>query len=388
LKKSKKILFISVNRSDYGIWRPILKELKGNKNIVPDIFATGSHFSKKFGHSIDEIYHDNFCNKVFEARYDDSGSEPDAASLAMSHILQATGELLSETSYDAIAVLGDRFEMLAAASAIVPFCIPIIHFHGGSITEGAIDDSFRHAITKLSHYHMVETEDFKNRVLQLGEPESKIIVTGAPSLSILKTLKFEEKRTFLSRYNIPSNKPYVLVTLHSETTKKKAYNEVLATTALNTLIDQNFHILITAPNPDPYHEPIIDKINQLEKSHAANITFVKHLGHENYFNAMHHCLFVAGNSSSGIIEAASLSKFSLNIGDRQKNRLCDPSVVHARVNMKDIKNGIDNINQSLASKNSNFKKSIYGDGSAPEIFIDFLTNYDLTFNPKVFEDIK
>jgi GDP/UDP-N,N'-diacetylbacillosamine 2-epimerase (hydrolysing) len=103
---------------------------------------------------------------------------------------------------------------------------------------------------------------------------------------------------------------------------------------------------------------------------------------------MHHCLFVAGNSSSGIIEAASLSKFSLNIGDRQKNRLCDPSVVHARVNMKDIKNGIDNINQSLASKNSNFKKSIYGDGSAPEIFIDFLTNYDLTFNPKVFEDIK
>ena len=108
---------------------------------------------------------------------------PNAASLAMSEISKALGEHLSQISYDAVAVLGDRFEMLTAASTVVPFAFPIIHFHGGSITEGAIDDSFRHAITKLSHYHMVETENFKNRIRQLGEPEDKIIVTGAPSLS-------------------------------------------------------------------------------------------------------------------------------------------------------------------------------------------------------------
>lgn len=388
MKKNKKILFISVNRSDYGIWRPILNEFNKNKNLKADIFVTGSHFSKKFGNSINEIIFDNFFNQIFEARYSYSGSDPVAATLAMSKISAAIGKVLKQNHYDGVAVLGDRFEMLAAASGVVPFCIPIIHFHGGSITEGAIDDSFRHAITKLSHYHMVETEEFKERVLQLGEPKKNIIITGAPSLSILKTLKFEERNKFLARYNLPIKKPFVLVTLHSETTKNRRYNEMLANISLDILSNQDFHLLITAPNPDPYHEPILLKIDNLINSKAKNVTFVKHLGHENYFNALNYSYFVAGNSSSGIIEAASLKKFFLNIGDRQKNRLCDPSVVHVKPHEMKIKKGINYINDKLTSGDFKFKASIYGNGNAPEIFINFLKNCDLTYKPKVFMDSK
>lgn len=361
---------------------------QATENLTADIFVTGAHFSHKFGHSIDEIYNDAFCDHVYEARYDYAAKGPNAAALAMSEISKALGEYLSQTSYDAVAVLGDRFEMLAAASAIVPFCIPIIHFHGGSITEGAIDDSFRHAITKLSHYHMVETENFKNRIKQLGEPDNKIIVTGAPSLSAIRSLKIQEKIEFLARYGLPSERPFVLVTLHSETTKDRAYNEMLAKVTLDVLSVQDFHVLITAPNPDPHHEPIIDKINQFVMSEYGKISFVKHLGHENYLNALHHCHFVAGNSSSGIIEAATFNKFVLNIGDRQKNRLCDPSVLHAGANPEDIQDKINTINQWLGCGDFDFKPSIYGNGYAPEIFIEFLNSHNLVFSPKKFIDLQ
>ncbi len=357
------------------------------ENLIADIFVTGAHFSKRFGYSIDEINYDAFCDNVFEARYDYVLSGPNAAALAMSEISKAIGEHLSQTSYDAVAVLGDRFEMLAAASAIVPFCVPIIHFHGGSITEGAIDDSFRHAITKLSHFHMVETEDFKNRLKQMGEPEGKIIVTGAPSLNILRSMEFEDKKDFLTRNNLPTNRPFVLMTLHSETTKDLDYNERLANVVFNVFCSQDFHILITAPNPDPYHEPILEKIKQVIKSGTQNITFIKHLGHKDYFNALYHCHFVAGNSSSGIIEAASLKKFVLNIGDRQKNRLCDPSVIHVGANSKEIEGGIIQINKLQEDSSFNFTQSVYGVGNAPEIFIDFLKSEDLVYSPKVFVDL-
>ncbi len=362
--------------------------VQATENLTADLFVTGAHFSQKFGHSIDEIYRDAFCDHVFEARYDYAATGPKAATSAMSEIQKALGEYLSQTSYDGVAVLGDRFEMLAAASAIVPFCIPIIHFHGGSITEGAIDDSFRHAITKLSHYHMVETENFKNRLKQLGEPENKIVITGAPSLSAVRTMKIHEKNEFWSRYGLPSERPFVLVTLHSETTKDRAYNEMLAKVTLDVLSMQDFHLLITAPNPDPYHEPIIEKIDSILLSNADNITFVKHLGHENYLNALHYCHFVAGNSSSGIIEAATFDKFVLNIGDRQKNRLCDPSVVHASANTEDIQDKINTIYQWLGCGGFDFKPSIYGNGHAPEIFIKFLNSEDLVFSPKKFIDLQ
>ena len=378
MKKSKKILFITVNRSDYGIWRQILRIFQATENLSADIFVTGAHFSQRFGNSIDEIYADAFCDHVFEAHCDYTTTGPNAASLAMSEISKALGEHLSQISYDAVAVLGDRFEMLTAASTVVPFRIPIIHFHGGSITEGAIDDSFRHAITKLSHYHMVETENFKNRIRQLGEPEDKIIVTGAPSLSALRTLCIQEKDVFLSRYGLPIDRPFVLVTLHSETTKDPDYNRVLAEVTFNVLAAQDFHLLITAPNPDPHHEPIFEKIDQILMS-GADATFVKHLGHENYLNALHHCFFVAGNSSSGIIEAASLDKCALNIGDRQKKRLCDPSVVHANLNPEDIQNKINLICQWLEDEGFDFKPSICGEGCAPEIFIEFLESGGIGF---------
>ena len=357
-----------------------------NNDLSASMFVTGAHFSQRFGHSIDEIYTDAFCDDVFEASYDYATTGSNAVSLAMSEISKALGEHLSQTSYDAVAVLGDRFEMLTAASTVVPFRIPIIHFHGGSITEGAIDDSFRHAITKLSHYHMVETDNFKNRIRQLGEPEDKIIVTGAPSLSALRTLRIQEKDVFLSRYGLPTDRPFVLVTLHSETTKDRAYNQMLAEMTFDVLTEQSFHLLITAPNPDPHHEPIFEKINQILKA-GADATFVEHLGHENYLNALNYCMFAAGNSSSGIIEAASFHKYALNIGDRQKKRLCDPSVVHTNLNLKDIQNKINQICMWLENGSFEFKPSIYGDGRAPEIFIEFLRSEELAFSSKKFIDL-
>ena len=385
----KSILYVTVNRSDYGIWRPLLRHLSASEYLVQHLFITGAHHAPQFGNSREEIREDGFCNAYIDSPVDYKGdSALDCASVS-SRICLDLAKHLSRNHYDAVAILGDRFEMLAAALAVVPFRIPLLHFHGGCITEGAIDDSIRHAITKLAHFHFVETEAFRRRLMQMGEHSSAIRVTGPPSLAILRNREFRERHEFLEKMGMRPEDKFILITLHTETTKDRAYNAMLAKNVFDCVMGRAERILVTAPSPDPFHEQILSTIKEMSDLAPEKIIFHQHLGHENYFDAMRHSEFLVGNSSSGIIEAASLKKFVLNVGDRQKNRLCDESVFHCKNEKTEIIRLLGDIDEARSENpDAYFIKSVYGDGRAPQIFEDFLIQSDLGYEAKVFVDSK
>ena len=351
-KKKLKLLFVSVNRSDYGIWRPVLKILKANLiNIEVGIFATAGHLSSRSGETITEIYEDNFHTEIFECPSTLDNDTPMGGAGTISLISSSLGMFINKFKPSVICILGDRYEALASAITSSLFRIPIVHFHGGSITEGALDDNFRHAISKLSHYHFVECENFKNRVIQLGEKSNNIMISGAPSLNELKNFTPLTFKSFKKKFKLLSLKSFILITLHSETTKTKEYNKLLATNFFKTCIKSGYDLLITSPNPDPSSEPIFNVIESYLKKNQKNFYFIPHLGQIGYFNAINLCDFMVGNSSSGIIEAASFKKCVINVGERQKNRACGKNVIHCSEKINEIEDAFLKARSLLKEKN-------------------------------------
>ena len=364
------IAFITVNRSDYGIWRSILSFLlKQNDELKITLFVTGTHFDPSFGHSINEIKNDKLYHNLIEI----VPATPYSPISAISQTNQELGEALKNENYDCICILGDRFEALGAAVTASVSKIPIIHFHGGAITEGAFDDSFRHAITKLANYHMVETAQYKKRLMQLGEASPKIRIVGAPSLCH-PTVKRSSKKDFLKKLKLPNLDNFVLATLHSETYETVKYNRELAYNFLSALVNLKLPTIITAPNPDPGFEAISEQISEFTRKYPELIFFRAHLGHELYWQALKKCSFIAGNSSSGIIEACTAKKLALDIGKRQARRARDWNVRNCRNNYNSIYSALSSINKQSSSKieNKNFKKASMGPKILEKYFMNSL----------------
>ena len=383
-----RILFVTVNRSDYGIWRPVLKLLKNNlPEIEVGIFATGGHQSSRHGNTLSEIETDKLFNKLysFPCTMADDSALGSVASL--SSIPPSLGFTIKEFSPDMVFVLGDRYEVLAAALSISLFRIPIVHFHGGSITEGAVDDNFRHAITKLSHYHFVECTEFQQRLVQLGEQKKNVFISGAPSLNLLKNFKPQKLKTFQENFMKGNKEPFILATLHTETTKSRNYNKQMAQNFFAGLDAIDELVLVTAPNPDPDFETIFEEIEVSVQKNPGKYTFIPHLGHENYFNALFHSKYLVGNSSSGIIEASSFKKFVLNIGERQKNRAHDRSVIHCGISKNDIINGLKKVNEKVGDQQAFLGwKSIYFKEDSEEVILNFFKT-SKGYYQKIFKDM-
>ncbi len=384
-----RILFVTVNRSDYGIWRPVLRLLKDNlSKIKIGIFATGGHISSRHGNTLKEIEADKLFDKLysFPCTMTDDSAVGSVASL--SSISTSLGFTIKQFSPDMVFVLGDRYEVLAATMSISLFRIPIVHFHGGSITEGAVDDNFRHAITKLSHYHFVECLEFKKRIIQLGENKKNIFISGAPSLNLLKYFKPLKLEKFQEKFLNCIRKDFILATLHTETTKSRTYNKKMAQNFFRCLNETEETILVTAPNPDPNFEAIFDEIEISKRKNPQKYIFVPHLGHENYFNALFHCKYLVGNSSSGIIEASSFKKLALNIGERQKNRAHDSNVIHCGISLTDVRAGLNELNEK-----SNNKKvfsgwnPIYLNKNSEEVILKFF-EHPKKYYQKQFADLQ
>lgn len=388
-EKKIKILFISVNRSDYGIWRPTLKLIKKKlPNCIIGIYTTAGHLASKSKFTIQEIYSDNFYHEIFEYPSTLDNDTPLGSTATISLVSSSLGFVINKFQPNMICILGDRYEALAAALTSSLFRIPIIHFHGGSITEGAIDDNFRHAISKLSHYHFVECEGHKNRIEQLGEDGSKIIISGAPSLNELKNFKSLSFDDFKNKFKLSTLKKFILVTLHSETTKTKAYNKIMAYNFFSALMSTGYDLLITSPNPDPFSEPIYEEIEKCLECNKTNFFYVPHLGHIGYFNAMNLCTFMAGNSSSGIIESSSFKKLVINVGQRQKNRSHNDNVIHCSEKFEDIQRGMEQIKTLLTKQNiSDNWQNIYFNKDSENIIKSFFKEHK-AFYQKSFVDHK
>jgi UDP-hydrolysing UDP-N-acetyl-D-glucosamine 2-epimerase len=315
---------VTVGRSDYGIYLPILKLITADSSFCLRLYASGMHLSDEFGRTVTLIEADGF--KVAERiEMLVSSDTPGGVAKSIGLGIIGFGQSFCRERPDVLVVLGDRFEMYAAAVAALPFQIPLVHIHGGELTYGAIDDALRHGITKLSHLHFVSTQEYARRVEQLGEEPWRITVSGAPGLDNLNAIKMMSRSQLESALGFALEKQFLIVTYHPVTTQ---YNKAAlqCKELLKSIAALRMQAVFTMPNADTSGRVVAELIQDFIQSHAGS-HLVHNLGTQLYFNLMRHASAMVGNSSSGLIEAPSFGLPVVNIGIRQAGRIRGSNVI-------------------------------------------------------------
>ena len=317
----RRIAILTSSRADYGIYLPLLNALKEDPCFELKIIAFGTHLSPFHGYTLNQIITDRF-EVPYQIESMLASDTPNAISTAMALTSLKFADFWRDHQhdFDLVFCLGDRYEMFAAVAAGIPFNISFAHLHGGERTLGAIDNIFRHTITLASRYHFVSCEAHAKRVSELIESDKNIFNIGSLSLDNLKTLQILSKEEFFSRFGVDLNQPTILVTVHPETVSPEK-NIVNADELAKTLLGlENYQVLITLPNADTNSTVIRSRFMQLPAESNQRISCFENLGVQGYFTAMKYCAFLLGNTSSGIIEAASFRKWVINLGNRQEGR--------------------------------------------------------------------
>lgn len=354
---------VTVSRSDYGIYQPVLRQIQAHSELELSLFATGMHLSSDFGSTIRAIEEDGFpVTERVEMLLSSDTPEGIAKSIGVG--ILGFAQVFSRSRPDILLVLGDRFEMYASVCAALPFKIPVAHIHGGEVTEGAIDESIRHAITKMSHLHFASTDIYANRLRQLGEEDWRITVTGAPGLDNISSIPLLSKEKAAERFGFDIAKPLLVVTFHPVTLEYEQTEEHI-TNLLKALDQIEAQLLFTYPNADTSGRSIINKITEFA-SNLQNATVVINAGQQAYLSLLNCADGMVGNSSSGIIEAASFGLPVVNIGNRQRGRVRSRNVVDCGYSRNEI---VDSIHKILRPE---FRRSLfdlenpYGDGHSAE----------------------
>lgn len=378
---------VTVGRSDYGIYQPILKRIVSDPDLKLCLFVGGMHLSKEFGFTVKAIESNGYtiCERV---KMLVSSDTPEAISKSMGMGLIGFAQAYRRSPPDILVVLGDRFEMHAAALAALPFNIPVAHIHGGELTQGAIDDALRHSMTKLSHLHFVSTQEYARRVAQLGEEKWRITVSGAPSLDNLKTINLLSGPVLEKKLGVKLTPLPLLVTFHPVTLEytKAAWQTGELLAALKTI---SLPIIFTLPNADTGGRVIRAMIEKYVKQNDS-ASICDNLGVQNYFSLMNLASAMVGNSSSGIIEAPSLKLPVVNIGSRQGGRVRAKNVIDVDCRREDIVAGI---RRAISDKFRSGLKGLinpYGNGHAAERIVRQLKEVELNDRliRKTFQDIK
>lgn len=384
----KKICVVTSTRADYGLLTGIASAFKNNPAVDFRFVATGTHLSSFYGNTVDGIVADGFNPVRIDIEV--GGDRPIDVLKTMSRTLEKFSEYFSAHRPDLLVVLGDRFEIFSVAQAALVHNIPVAHIHGGEVTEGAIDDAFRHSLTKMSSLHFASTEEHKNRVIQLGEDPTRVFNYGAPGLDNILNLKLLTKAELESSLGFKFSEKNVLVTFHpvtvsEEQTKKetKAFFDALESLPGNT------SFFVTMPNADTYSGNILPIIEDFQKRNSNRVFTFKSLGQLRYLSLMKVSDLVAGNSSSGIIEAPFMNKAVVNVGDRQKGRTSSEHVIHVNGEEKEISKGMTKALSAEFQTKLNSFVSLYGDGKSSARIADEVMKQDLTkLLPKKFYDIK
>jgi GDP/UDP-N,N'-diacetylbacillosamine 2-epimerase (hydrolysing) len=314
-----KIGVLTSSRADYGIYLPFLNELKTDSFFKLEIIAFGTHLSKGHGFTLTEIEKDGYdCIHTLSSLISNDDEQAIATSYGLT-VLKFVN-FWQENKYDLVFCLGDRFEMSAAVQAGIPFGVKFAHIHGGETTLGAIDNIFRHQITHASILHFTATDLFSNKVGELTGSNFNVHTVGSLSLDGIENFIPIEKTLFYEKFKLP-NQDFALITFHPETIDSNA-NKVAAVEMRGALalLTEKLFLVITMPNADAMGSVFRKEIDLLKKEFPHQVLCIENLGKENYFNAMYYAKILIGNTSSGIIEAASFSKYVVNVGDRQKGR--------------------------------------------------------------------
>jgi UDP-hydrolysing UDP-N-acetyl-D-glucosamine 2-epimerase len=377
---------VTVGRSDYGIYLPLLRRIEQDPNLDLQLFVSGMHLSPEFGLTVQTIERDDFTI-VERVEMLLSSDTPESIAKSMGLGTSGFAQAFARSRPDILFVLGDRFEMHAAALAALPFKIPLAHIHGGELTTGAMDDSLRHSITKLSHLHFVSTEEYARRVRQLGEEPWRIFKTGALSLDHLKSIKLQSCEELESEVGLCLKPPPLVITYHPVSLEYERTPEQVRE-LLDSLGEFDLPMVFTLPNADPSGRIVMEMIRGFVRDAPAAV-LVENLGTEKYFSLMAASAAMVGNSSSGLIEAPSFELPVVNIGNRQKGRVRAGNVIDVGNSKSEIVHGIQK------ALDLGFKKTLrglvnpYGEGAAAEMIVRFLEKTDVEgcLIPKSFADL-
>lgn len=372
---TRKICVITGTRAEYGLLYWLLKEIEANKEFQLQLIATGMHLSPEFGLTYQTIEKEFKINKKIEMLLSSDTSVGISKSMGLAQISFA--ESYDELKPDIVIVLGDRYEIFSATSAAMIARIPIAHIHGGEKTEGVFDESIRHSITKMSHLHFTATNEYKNRVIQLGEHPSRVFNVGGMGIENIKRLKLLSKDEFEKLIEFKLNYKNILVTFHPVTlensTAKEQFQQLLD--AIDELEDTN--IIFTKANSDTDGRVINQMIDEyVTKNSHKSIVFTS-LGQLRYLSALQYVDAVVGNSSSGLAEAPSFKIGTINIGDRQKGRIKASSVIDCEPNKDSILKSFEKLYSKEFQETLKTTINPYGDGCASKKIVETLKSVDL-----------
>jgi UDP-hydrolysing UDP-N-acetyl-D-glucosamine 2-epimerase len=370
----RRIAVVTVARSDWGHLGPVLTALRAAPDVRLLLFVGGTHLSDAFGRSVDLIEADGWPIDERIEMLEPSDS-PEAITASIGRGVAGFGRAYARHRPDLVLVLGDRFEMLAAAAAALPFVLPVAHLHGGEVTEGAIDNQIRHAITKCAHLHLVSAEPHARRVAAMGEEGWRIHNVGAPGLDRIRMARLVSRAELAGRLGVAADDRWLVVTYHPATLE---YQETGRHTdeLLAALEKIDAACVMTYPNADTAGRTIIARLEEFAGRHD-RVRLARNLGDDVYLSLLRHADAMVGNSSSGLIEAPSFELPVVNVGARQAGRLRAANVVDVGPDRDEIVSGIETALAPAFREGLRGMANPYGDGHAAERIVHVLRTVDL-----------
>ena len=383
----RKILVVTGTRAEYGLLRPLMGELMQEPSLELLLAVTGMHLSPEFGMTVTEIEQDGFR---IDRRIDMLLGADTGAGIGKSIGLGVIGfaQILGELQPQLMLVLGDRFEILAAVVAALMAKVPVAHIHGGEVTTGAIDDAIRHAITKMSHWHFASTQTYRNRIIQLGEAPERVHCVGGLGVDMIAQTSLLNRDELERSLGIWFQARNLLVTFHPATLDAEP-----SSVQMQQLLDAmsafpDVGLVFTFPNADTGGRELIGQIKEFVASRPHAHAFAS-LGQLRYLSCMALCDGVVGNSSSGLLEAPTLKKGAVNIGERQRGRLQAQSVINCEPRTEAIKMALHTLFSSAFQARLQDSLNPYGEAGASKRIVNVLKDIEIGAAPaKHFYDLK
>lgn len=378
---------MTATRAEYGLLKPIINKLNKVSGFDIRVVVTGAHLSPEFGLTYKEIEKDGInIDEKIEILL--SADTPSAISKSMGLAMIGFADYFSESIPDLLIVLGDRYETLAVATVAMNQRIPIAHLYGGEATEGLIDESIRHSITKMSYLHFTSTEEYRKRVIQLGESPLRVFNVGAIGIENIKQNEYMSKHDLSKSLNLSLDRPYAVVTFHPVTLEHHSSESQIVELLKAISKHDEMNFIFTKGNSDAHGRIINSMIDEFVKG-KENCVAVTSLGLKRYLTAIRHCHMVIGNSSSGIIEVPSFKAPTINIGDRQKGRIQADSIINCTPDYDSILTAIDKANdfefrEKIQLVNNPYEKE-NTTSSIVSIIVDFLLNEKIDIKKKFYD---
>ena len=386
----KRIGIMTGTRAEYGLLKPLMQEINKDNDLELYLIVSGMHLSPEFGMTYKEIEEDGFeINAKVEMLL--SSDSPVGISKSIGLGIIGFADEFQRADLDMLILLGDRYEALSAAICAMVMRIPIAHLHGGELTEGAIDEGLRHSITKMSYLHFTSTEEYRRRVIQLGENPERVFCVGAIGVENIKKINLMTKEELERSIHFEIDENTVIVTYHPVTLENNTVEEQFLN--LLEVLDRNpkIRMIFTKANADTNGRIVNELIDKYAAQNSERACAFMSLGQKRYLSALKYCRIVIGNSSSGIIEAPSFGKPIINIGDRQKGRICADSVINCGYTQQEIQRAMETaLTEEFENKARNCRNPYEKENTAANIISvikDYLLNDKIKLK-KGFYDIK